>query len=166
MNVENDPVDGFENDAVIVNVFKFNKCKACGVIRLLFGGEGGLDFFPICFCGCKAVVAVAHCKQQGRHFGAVLVGINKCVQRGDNVLDHAFIVDEPALNVSAVLHKVEIVELFSVLKLFRKGFDNGFLFIVDKNKNMGQLKQCAVANLQAGRDALNDRALGCADEGR
>ena len=35
------------------------------------------------------MVAVAHCKQQGRHFGAVLVGINKCVQRGDNVLDHA-----------------------------------------------------------------------------
>lgn len=96
----------------------------------------------------------------------VLVGINKCVQRGDNVLDHAFIVDEPALNVSAVLHKVEIVELFSVLKLFRKGFDNGFLFIIDKNKNMGQLKQCAVANLQAGRDALNNRALGCTDKGR
>ena len=165
VDVEYDPVDGLKYYAVIMDVFKLDKGITSGMILALFLSEFSLALFPICLGGCEAVVAIAHCEEQGRHFGAVLVGIDKSGKCVDNVGYHSFIVYQPAFNMAAVHHEIEIIELLDLVKLLGNGLDNGLLIIIDENEDVGKLERCAVTNLQTGRDTLDDGTFSCTDKG-
>ena len=95
VDVEYDPVDGLEDDTVIVYVFKLNKSIACRMVLALFFGEVGFELLPVCFCGSEAVVAVAHCEETGSHFGSVLLRLNEPGKSLDNACYHILILDEP-----------------------------------------------------------------------
>ena len=133
--IEYDPVDGLEDDTVIVYVFKLNKSIACRMVLALFFGEVGFELLPVGFCGSEAVVAVAHCEEKGSHFGSVLLRVNEPGKSLDNACYHIFILDEPALCMAAAHHKLEIIQLLDLVKLRCDGLDNGLILIVDEDKD-------------------------------
>ena len=101
--------------------------------------------------------------------GVVLFGV--CVfidQSGEGVdraLYLALVLYEVALYVAALLHKVEIIQLFGLVQLLAYGFYNGALGVVYEYQYMGHLQRSVLPYSKTGRYTLDYGALGCAYEG-
>ena len=115
VEVEKHPVYRLEHYAVIVDVFKLDKREAGGMILHLLGRKRLFDVLPICLCGRKRMVAVAHGEEHGvllAVFGLVCVLVGKLFKRADYALYLVFAAHEPALDMSALLHELKVVKLF------------------------------------------------------
>ena len=115
------------------------------------------------------MVAVAHGEQQGRHAGDVVLLLHsrvggQALQRVGHGVD-LLVGQLEAADVAAVLHQVEVVDLFHGVGCGGQRLDNGLVGIVDQQHDVGQLDGRVAAHLGAGRDAIQHGALGGADQG-
>ena len=142
------------------------------MVFLLLGGQTLLDLLPVCLGGSHGVVAVTDCvgEERLRVRAAVLRVEGLAVaQRLQTALDRVGVLalrNEPAGDVAAVLHEVGIIQLGEGAGLFEQRLDDPAVGVVDEDHDVRQLEAGALAHLQTGRDALNDRLFGRADKGR
>ena len=74
--------------------------------------------------------------------------------------------DEPARDVAAVLHEVEVVELFQAILFRANRLDQDFVMVVAEHQDVRQLDGRITADALARRDTLRHSALCGADGGR
>ena len=119
--------------------------------------EGILALIIALLGGGEAVVAVAN----GKEKTVVLA----CYQRFKSVLHALYgsVAEESALDMSAVLHQVEVVGFFKAFLFLCEGLDNCALGVVDEQQYVRQLKRSVLAYLHARRYALENGRLGCSD---
>ena len=168
-DAEQHTVDRLKDDAVVVHVLDLDQRVARRMVLLLLGAQRRLDLFPVRLCGCEAVVAVAHREQQRRVIAvlrAERVGVGQRGHRVDRALHVGLAVDEPAGDVTAVEHEIGVVDRFERVGLLGERLDDGALRIVDQNEDVRQLQRRALADSETRRNALDDRALGGADQRR
>ena len=115
------------------------------------------------------MVAVAHSEQQGRNAGDVVLLLHglvggQALQRGGHGVDLG-LGQLIALDVAAVLHQVEIVQLLHGVGSGGQRLDDGLVGVVDQQHDVGQLDGGVAAHAGTGRDTIQHGTLGGADEG-
>ena len=141
IHAEQHPVDGLELQGIVVVIDHLHQCVAGGKRQILLGGLALLLLLIAGLGSSQRVVAVAHGEQQVRHVGDVV-----------------------AADVAAVLHQVEVVDLFHGVGCGGQRLDNGLVGIVDQQHHMGQLDGRVAAHLGPGRNAIQHGALGGTDQ--
>ena len=142
------------------------------MVFLLLGGQTLLDLLPVCLGGSHGVVAVTDCVGEERlRVRAPVLRVEglAVAQRLQTALDRVGVLalrNEPAGDVAAVLHEVGIIQLGEGAGLFEQRLDDPAVGVVDEDHDVRQLEAGALAHLQTGRDALDDRLFGRADKGR
>ena len=169
VDVEHHAVDGLELQSVIVVVDHFHQCIAGGKLEVLLGSLAGLLLLVAGLGGSQRVVTVTHGKQERCNTGDTVLALHGCV-RGQSLesLGHGVDLSSGELiaaDVAALLHQLEVVDLLHALHGGGQRLNNGALGVVDQQHHMGQLDGCVAAHLGAGRNAIQHRTFGSADEG-
>ena len=153
-----------------MDVDNLNECKTCRMVLLLLSSQPLLDLFPVRLCGGHGVVAVAYCIRQQRLCvrAAVLLveglAVAECFELGLDGLGLRTVRQEPAGDMAAVLHQVGIIQLVIRGGLLEQRLDDLTVGIVDQNHDVRQLQARALTNLETGRNTLDNRLFGRADE--
>ena len=72
--------------------------------------------------------------------------------------------DEPAGDVAAAFHEVEVIDLLERILLRADRLDELLVMVVAEHQNMGKLNGSVAADSLTGRNALGNRALGRTDD--
>ena len=91
-------------------------------------------------------------------------GVCKRFQRAERALNPAHIADHIPFDVAASKHELKIVKpVFCGCGVCER-LDDRVLRVVDQNEDVRQLKRSILADAQARRNTLHNRAFRCADE--
>ena len=168
IQVEQHPVDGLKQDAFVMDILKLHERIARGVVLLLGRGERLLQGLPVGFRGGEGMVAIAHRKEHGLFIRAVLLrkagGVCKRFQRAEHALNPACIANHISFDAAAAKHELKIVKPVSCSCGVCERLDDRVLRVVNQNEDVRQLKRGILADAQARRNALHNRAFRCADE--
>ena len=151
-------MDRLDDDALVVDVDDLREREASRMVFLLLGGQTLLDLLPVCLGGSHGVVAVTDCvgEERLRVRAAVLRVEGLAVaQRLQTALDRVGVL---------ALHEVGIIQLGEGAGLFEQRLDDPAVGVVNEDHDVRQLEAGALAHLQTGRDALNDRLFSRADK--
>ncbi len=61
-------------------------------------------------------------------------------------------------------HEVKVIELIKLLRFGGQGLDDGALRVINEDKDVGEFKDGVFANFDPGRQAIDDRTFGGADQ--
>ena len=133
--------------------------RGLALLLLLVAGLGGGE----------GVVAVTDREQQRSHAGHAVLTLH-CLVGGQAHQSVCHGVDLrsgelEALDVAAVFHEVEVVDLLHAVGRSSQRLDDSLIGIVDQQHDVGQLDGSVAADTGAGRDAIQHGALGGADQG-
>ena len=118
-----------------------------------------LSFLIAGFCRRERVVSVSHGVQKPgiRVFlpFPALIGCNSLLQRAP-----LFPVDQPAGQMSAAQHQVEVIQLLQVIFVLCQGLDHFTALIVTEEQNVRQFQGGAPPDRHAGRNPFGHGLLG------
>ena len=162
---EDHTVDGLEDLCRVVDILKFHECIARRMVGEVNTGIVLLKFFVAGLCGCEGMVAVADSKNHGRTLeaGVLLADGGGILGQGLVEVFDVLALDEPAGDVAAVLHEIEIIDLLERILLRGDRLDELLVVVVAEHQHVRQLDGRVAADTLAGRDALRHGALGGAD---
>ena len=165
IGVHHHAVDGLKLLGIVMNVLQLHQGIAGGMIGQVLTGMVPLQLFIAALGSGQGVVTVANGKDQ-RRAGEVFVLLGAGGGIGGETVAEAlgrFTGNQPAGDVAAVLHQVEVIELGQgILNGFHR-LNQNLLIVVAQQQDMGQLDAGVPADSLAGRDPLGDGALGGAD---
>ena len=115
------------------------------------------------------MVAIAHGEQQRCRTGEVVLGHLGLVraQTGEGVGHGADlrIGELIALDMSAVLHQIEVIDHLHAVSSSGKRLNDGLFGVVDEQHHMGQFNGCVAAHAGPGRNTVLNGGLGGTDQG-
>ncbi len=111
---------------------------------------------------------MAHGEQQRCHAGHAVLLLHglvggQALQRGGHGVD-LLVGQLVAGDVAAVLHQVEVIELLHGTGGSGQRLNDGLAGVIDEQHDVGQLDGGVAADAGAGRDAIQHRTLGGADQ--
>ena len=162
-----DPVDGFKDLGLVVDVLQLHQGIAGRVIAEILAGMGGLQLLVAGFGRGQGVVAVAHGEHHG-HPGQALVflaDVGGIVRQTGLEGVHGLPLHQPAGNMAAALHEIEVIELGQAVLLGGDGLQQNLVVVVAEHQNVGQLHGSIPANPHSRRNALHHGLLRGADGG-
>ena len=168
IHAEHHAVDRLELQRVVVVVHHLYQGVTGGQRQILLGGLALLLLLIAGLGGGQRVVAIAHGEQQRRHAGDVVLLLHglvggQALQRVGHGVD-LLVGQLEAADVTAVLHQVEVIDLLHTAGSGGQRLDDGLFGVVDEQHDVGQLDGGVAAHLGPGRDAVQHRALGGADQ--
>ena len=169
LHAEDHPVDGLEFQRVIVEVHQLHQGVPGGQIGpLSLRGEPLLPLIAL-LGGGQGVVAVPHGKEHDRLVPGAVAGVERgrAGQGGQGAgdLDLLILGEFPALNVTAPLHQVEVVQDLHGTGLCGQGLNDRFLRVVHQEHHVRQFHRGIFPHGHSGGDAGEDRPLGGPDGG-
>ena len=113
------------------------------------------------------MVAVAHGKDHGHALQALvlLAHVGGIIRQNGVEGIHVLAVHQPAGDVAAALHQVEVIQLLHAVLFGADGLDEHLFMVIAQHQDMGQLDGGVPADPLAGGDALGNGALGGTDGG-
>ena len=148
-----------------MDVLELDERIARRMVGKINAGVVLFQLFVAGFRGSQRVVAVADGKD---HRGSLETDV--FFAHGCGVLDkclvelvHVLALDEPAGDVSAAFHEVEVVDFFQAVLLRADWLNELLVVVVAEHQHVGQLNGSVAADSLAGRNALGNRALGGTD---
>ena len=172
-DIEDDPMDGLENEGLIVEIDQLDQSVAER------GGQDGtgisgrlLGFFPDGFGRGQRMVAVAHgIEKDGCPGGQPGAGgerrrVGQALQGLDDFGFHSRVGDAVSGQPAGSEHQLEVVELGHPGFSLGQGAQDGVSGVVDEDHDVGQLDGRAFADPDPGRDTVEDRPFRGPDQRR
>jgi len=160
-------VDGLKLQGIVVVIHHLHQGVAGRQSQVLLGGLS-LLLLLIAGLGSGQGVAIAYGEQQGCRAGKVVLGhlglvgaqAGECVGHGIDLGIGELI----ALDVSAILHQVEVIHHLHAVSGSGKRLDDGLFGVVDEQHHVGQLDGSVAAHPGARRNTILDGSLSGTDQ--